>query len=70
MGCRFGTGEGGKNHSMLTKKNLTTPLTQSMFLVKTQEILNRATNRRATMETDAKKKRPMLFILFNGRLHA
>ncbi len=33
-----------------------------MFLVKTQDILNRATNRRVTMETDAKKKRAMLFL--------
>ncbi len=26
MGCHFGTAEGGKNHSMLTPKKLTTPL--------------------------------------------
>ncbi len=32
MGCRFGTGEGGKNHSMLTTKNWTTPLVLQYFV--------------------------------------
>ncbi len=33
-------------------------------MVKTQDILNRAMNQRVTMETDAKKKRAMLFLSF------